>query len=1287
MTAATVPPARGDSRVIRYAHEWLRPAAVCVAAVCGAILAGCDSSSRSSGVRAALRINEVMARNSSTVLRDDSGRPIVQDWVELYNDGPEPLTLQGYSLTDNPRRRGRFRFPPGAEIAPGEFVVVFVFNRDRCEERCDDRLATCLTPRPGEDEPSQDDIAECERAYDTCLESCEPVGFIADFGLGGSERMYLYDGDALVDQVGVTEIPPDVSVGRFPDGSGGFEVIYAGPTPGTGNRPAGVPPPAISASLSPEALIPDCGEDVTLSFSVSVETADVEAVDVVVELADVAQCGDLVSDEDFALAVEPEFVEAVTGEPFEVPDLNNELRTVEPTVFTYSATLPGSPCGTTRRARIRARADEVETVERLGCFTWAEDQSLAPVRINEYVPRNTELVFTYQRARFIRAGQMDPDPPTPASDWFELVNYGDAPIDISRFGIASLNDWEEFLSGQVDVLDTWTLVDPDPLSEETPEQVIIDPGCFLVVLADNDGGSDADQFRQTYRLFDPEMFRGDLGCQLTDSSGDPYFFSTDFGLDATTQNRIDGFVFVDENGRRLDAVELAFESIPPDLVDETGAVPTVRANVALGRLPLADETFSEDLVPGEFLCVPTPGADNTLLCDVPPRFDPDVLVLPRNPRAGEPVAVSGKVNFDLDTTSVDQRFEVHYRVERAGGGASDEVLTLADDALVLEESADQTDAAAASRLYDFVATFPGFESGDFVTFFCFAQDLSDGGDNSEVFFTEDDTPRSSMRFVVGFEPPADHPRITEVLPLNQTIVLPPFVDVPMPPTPDYAEIHNPSGEAWDLSGYYLAQVDPTSERRSVLSRPREWRFPDGTLLPAGESLPLYFGGVGEEFLEVDFNLGCPESLFLIAPDDAARGAHSVIDSVAWGLNLCNDLPDRSWARPCESFDTFAVVDPSPAELNSAAWLPPLFHSAYHTDVQNVAALCVSPTSFVTLNAHVFVDAALAASLESQRSEDVIDSAVFVVDYRDGSDPRLIPASRLDVTCPAAGDCVEAPEGYRSVRLSTLLDDLSQRSIGASIEYEILATTACGRMVAGGPFSVGTSAGDKPAVVINEINLAAPLPGAPDEPRAWVELLNLEGGEVDASGMFLTDDLQVSQKVVVPDGTTLSAGGFAVVPIDGASGMDLTGRDGELVLIDSVARGSCGVDSFAFDYREREPSTSLGLLPDGMGDPVELERPSPGAPNDSSAPVFLRGDADEDGRLTVSDMIRILSILFDDDAERPACDDALDADDDGRIAVNDSLFIGNFLFQDGDPIPPPYPEPGPDPTPDDLECRP
>ncbi|HZN59043.1 MAG TPA: hypothetical protein VFD71_13275, partial [Planctomycetota bacterium] len=85
-------------------------------------------------------------------------------------------------------------------------------------------------------------------------------------------------------------------------------------------------------------------------------------------------------------------------------------------------------------------------------------------------------------------------------------------------------------------------------------------------------------------------------------------------------------------------------------------------------------------------------------------------------------------------------------------------------------------------------------------------------------------------------------------------------------------------------------------------------------------------------------------------------------------------------------------------------------------------------------------------------------------------------------------------------------------------------------------------------------------------------------------------------------------------------------------------------------------------------------------------IFRRGDANDDGRVDISDAVETLGFLFLGDLS-PVCLDASDSDDDGQINVTDAIFLLSHLFAGGDPLPPPGPDVcGPDASADDLpEC--
>lgn len=72
-------------------------------------------------------INEFMAKNTSG-LRDQDGD--YSDWIELYNAGTTPVSLQGWSLTDLTNNIGQWRFP-NVTMQAGAYLVVFASGKNR----------------------------------------------------------------------------------------------------------------------------------------------------------------------------------------------------------------------------------------------------------------------------------------------------------------------------------------------------------------------------------------------------------------------------------------------------------------------------------------------------------------------------------------------------------------------------------------------------------------------------------------------------------------------------------------------------------------------------------------------------------------------------------------------------------------------------------------------------------------------------------------------------------------------------------------------------------------------------------------------------------------------------------------------------------------------------------------------------------------------------------------------------------------------------------------------------
>ncbi|MCS7113845.1 MAG: CotH kinase family protein [Candidatus Bathyarchaeota archaeon] len=139
-----------------------------------------------------LVINEFMARNRRTLRGPDGTYP---DWIELYNGGDTPVDLSGMYLTDNLNRPRRFRFPDGVVLGPGEFMVIWADA------------------------------------------SLDQTGIHTGFALKGDfEEIGLFarDGRTLIDSVVFGKQRPDVSYGRYPDGSPNWEYLIQ-PTPGKPN--------------------------------------------------------------------------------------------------------------------------------------------------------------------------------------------------------------------------------------------------------------------------------------------------------------------------------------------------------------------------------------------------------------------------------------------------------------------------------------------------------------------------------------------------------------------------------------------------------------------------------------------------------------------------------------------------------------------------------------------------------------------------------------------------------------------------------------------------------------------------------------------------------------------------------------------------------------------------------------------------------------------------------------------------------------------------------------------
>jgi len=95
---------------------------------------------------------------------------------------------------------------------------------------------------------------------------------------------------------------------------------------------------------------------------------------------------------------------------------------------------------------------------------------------------------------------------------------------------------------------------------------------------------------------------------------------------------------------------------------------------------------------------------------------------------------------------------------------------------------------------------------------------------------------------------------------------------------------------------------------------------------------------------------------------------------------------------------------------------------------------------------------------------------------------------------------------------------------------------------------------------------------------------------------------------------------------------------------------------------------------------------PGLRSEASGAVeFLRGDANADGQVDISDAVRTLIYLFVEPLALP-CGDAADTDDNGTLELTDAVALLDVIFRGQPPLPAPAERCGVDPTDDDqLPC--
>ncbi len=158
-----------------------------------------------SPVTAAIVVNEVMSKNTVTIL-DDDGAP--SDWFELYNNGTSSVDLTGYYATDKASAPTQWRFP-SVILPPNAYLLVWASSKNRTNGTF---IHTSFSISAGG----------------------EPIIVTAP------------DGITTVSSIPAVALANDQTYGHLPDGAGPLGVL-PGPTPGVTNAVA-IPPLALTFS-------------------------------------------------------------------------------------------------------------------------------------------------------------------------------------------------------------------------------------------------------------------------------------------------------------------------------------------------------------------------------------------------------------------------------------------------------------------------------------------------------------------------------------------------------------------------------------------------------------------------------------------------------------------------------------------------------------------------------------------------------------------------------------------------------------------------------------------------------------------------------------------------------------------------------------------------------------------------------------------------------------------------------------------------------------------------------
>ncbi|MCK4660924.1 MAG: lamin tail domain-containing protein [Phycisphaerae bacterium] len=376
-------------------------------------------------------INEFMADNFGTI--EDPDEPgEYADWIELHNPNATPVDLGGVYLTDDLADPTKYQIPAGVSIPAGGYLIFWA-----------------------DDDGTQGPLH-------------------TNFKLSaGGEAVGVFDPNGVteIDSIVFEAQMPDVSYGRYPDGTGSWGFM-ATPTPDGPNSPHNAPPSITGTTRTP--VLPTAADTVWVTSTVT----DMDGTVADVTLTYDAGGGAV----DVTMYDDGAHEDGTAGDDM------------------YGGLIPAFSQGTVVNYYLSTTDDlGAESTDPLGAPVSAYSYSVgyAPplLYINEFMASNT-------------AAYEDPENPGDFDDWIEIYNAESVAVDLGGM----------YLTDDLAIPTRW----------QVPAGVSIPAGGYLIFWADNEPLQG-----DTHTSFKLSAGGEQIGLFDTDANGNMAIDTLSFGVQST----------------------------------------------------------------------------------------------------------------------------------------------------------------------------------------------------------------------------------------------------------------------------------------------------------------------------------------------------------------------------------------------------------------------------------------------------------------------------------------------------------------------------------------------------------------------------------------------------------------------------------------------------------------------------------------------------------------------------------------------------------------------------------